>query len=585
MPPDDPLGRNGPTLDQFHRRRPAPSAAGSMDQQPCPYGKKCTYGNKCKYFHAERGNQPQKSVTDKLKEHSSQKINEVRARVNSRETSPGKHKCVETWESLHGAHFLFLVAGDPLTRTRSMQPLQRADSSNLFAQEKQALCRTRSTVPRLNVPPPPPPGTSVLPPPPPPPTSQPQAPGTPERQQQPYWLPHPPPPPPPTSSSDDKKPASLWSGQFNLGQLGTPASSLPDTSMPPPPPRSPWSHDPIVTSASTGSTASSVGGGADDTTNQHRKISRQLTINPYDPRIHHQGIPFPPPTDIPPPNMQRHLVQQQQQQQQQQQPQHSFGDHHAVTRNASAPEQLSSSSSRFAVAPPIPLCSTVTAAPGASALGSAVRHQQQQQQLQQQQQQPSKQHRDSGDQPAAVGSHLSSASSSDLHSHLHRMNSTSDSQLHKTLSQPVQQQPAQQQQQQHQQQQSSLYALQQQPRMLASAVSPLIGSGDGVWGTSGSSSPAAGGVVGAAALSEGADAIGGGSGSGSGSGGGGGSGGKRSSAADLSEARSNMYYHLAALFPEEQVLAAMTVMPEETNVQKICAYILCLNQARGSERN
>ena len=98
----------------------------------------CRYGNKCKFYHAERGNQPQKSVTEKLKETSSQKINEIRARTgNSRESSPG----------------------DPLTRTRSMQPLTRTES-HLLAQEKQAICRTRSTVPAVNLsaaqPPPPP---------------------------------------------------------------------------------------------------------------------------------------------------------------------------------------------------------------------------------------------------------------------------------------------------------------------------------------------------------------------------------------------------------------------------------------------
>ena len=68
MPPDDPLGRSGPTLDTF-LRVPASPAVGAApgSAQPCPYGKKCTYGNKCKFFHAERGNVPIKTVTDKLK--------------------------------------------------------------------------------------------------------------------------------------------------------------------------------------------------------------------------------------------------------------------------------------------------------------------------------------------------------------------------------------------------------------------------------------------------------------------------------------------------------------------------------------
>ncbi|KAF0297129.1 putative ribonuclease ZC3H12B [Amphibalanus amphitrite] len=68
MPPDDPLGRNGPTLDNFLRKSPRPS------ESLCPYGKKCTYGNKCKYYHPERGNQPQKSVTEKLAEHAQRSL-------------------------------------------------------------------------------------------------------------------------------------------------------------------------------------------------------------------------------------------------------------------------------------------------------------------------------------------------------------------------------------------------------------------------------------------------------------------------------------------------------------------------------
>ncbi|XP_397264.2 probable ribonuclease ZC3H12C isoform X2 [Apis mellifera] len=65
MPPDDPLGRSGPTLDNFLRIFPKKSDPAP----PCPYAKKCTYGNKCKFRHPERGPHPQKSVTEKLVEH------------------------------------------------------------------------------------------------------------------------------------------------------------------------------------------------------------------------------------------------------------------------------------------------------------------------------------------------------------------------------------------------------------------------------------------------------------------------------------------------------------------------------------
>lgn len=65
MPPDDPLGRSGPTLDNFLRTQPKKSEPPPL----CPYGKKCTYGNKCKYNHPERGPLPHKSVTERLSEH------------------------------------------------------------------------------------------------------------------------------------------------------------------------------------------------------------------------------------------------------------------------------------------------------------------------------------------------------------------------------------------------------------------------------------------------------------------------------------------------------------------------------------
>ncbi|KAM8977387.1 endoribonuclease ZC3H12A [Pelodytes ibericus] len=65
MPPDDPLGRHGPNLDDFLRKK----AAGSENKKmQCPYGKKCTYGMKCKFYHPERINQTQRSVADELRE-------------------------------------------------------------------------------------------------------------------------------------------------------------------------------------------------------------------------------------------------------------------------------------------------------------------------------------------------------------------------------------------------------------------------------------------------------------------------------------------------------------------------------------
>ena len=65
MPPDDPLGRRGPSLDNFLQVEPLlPETL----PPTCPYGNKCTYGNKCRYYHPERGLQPHKSVLEKLAE-------------------------------------------------------------------------------------------------------------------------------------------------------------------------------------------------------------------------------------------------------------------------------------------------------------------------------------------------------------------------------------------------------------------------------------------------------------------------------------------------------------------------------------
>ena len=96
--------------------------------------------------------------------------------------------------------------------------------------------------------------------------------------------------------------------------------------------------------------------------------------------------------------------------------------------------------------------------------------------------------------PAPTAAPASASAVLDVHAHLHRLSSTSDSQLHKTLSHPAHhQQPQQQQQQQQVQYQPHQRQQQQRPIVpMASAVSPLIGHGDGVWETSSTASGSGG---------------------------------------------------------------------------------------------
>ncbi|XP_005925638.1 endoribonuclease ZC3H12A [Haplochromis burtoni] len=79
MPPDDPLGRHGPSLDNFLRKKPRPT---EQQRQLCPYEKKCTYGIKCKFYHPERVNQPYLSLADELREKA--QISTVKEERNAR---------------------------------------------------------------------------------------------------------------------------------------------------------------------------------------------------------------------------------------------------------------------------------------------------------------------------------------------------------------------------------------------------------------------------------------------------------------------------------------------------------------------
>lgn len=47
MPPDDPLGRHGPSLENFLRKRPV---VPEHKKQPCPYGKSLLTFEQCSIF-------------------------------------------------------------------------------------------------------------------------------------------------------------------------------------------------------------------------------------------------------------------------------------------------------------------------------------------------------------------------------------------------------------------------------------------------------------------------------------------------------------------------------------------------------
>ncbi|XP_058061291.1 probable ribonuclease ZC3H12C [Anopheles bellator] len=120
MPPDDPLGRSGPTLDNFLRMQPRKGDP----PPPCPYGKKCTYGNKCKFYHPERGSLPHKSVTERLSEYAARHL-QARSGLDA------------------GGGGRSAVQGKSLS-----VPLSNSSSETSPINEKRkALCRTRSNVP------------------------------------------------------------------------------------------------------------------------------------------------------------------------------------------------------------------------------------------------------------------------------------------------------------------------------------------------------------------------------------------------------------------------------------------------------
>ncbi|CAD7088549.1 unnamed protein product [Hermetia illucens] len=253
MPPDDPLGRSGPTLDNFLRIQPKKGDP----PPPCPYGKKCTYGNKCKFHHPERGLGPHKSVTERLSEHAARHLS---ARNSSSES-----------------------VRQPVQGKSLSVPLSGAsDSNSTERSSRKALCRTRSGAPDCA-------------------TAKPSALTQPTPQQQPQQSPIPAWDPStchpasdtnhinfPKSHSIENISREAYSTHPHLGLHPSYASlwSASGTQAPSTAPQA--GASPVSSSATSKQLSANNSEPVDESINLHKKLRRQLTLNPAgcDPRIY-----------------------------------------------------------------------------------------------------------------------------------------------------------------------------------------------------------------------------------------------------------------------------------------------------------
>ena len=287
VPPDDPLGRNGPTLEWFLRKGGGRDPRGA----PCPYARKCTYGNKCKYQHPERGPAPLKSVTERLQE-------QAQKHRLARDASPGARRggifedfpdrldeyITSSFNLCENNHLRYLIksfffSGETLRGKSLSLPVGVAEVS-----AKKPLARTHSSVPPMS---------ALADPAPPPLTAAPQL------ESSPHLLPHPdarPPLAPRDAPADHPRldplgrpldRSSLYKSESALYPSGSvmyygnwlsPTSPYPTPTQAPHLPPNP--HLPLSKQVSDPDPR-------EDKPQQHRKLERQLTLNPtYDSRLY-----------------------------------------------------------------------------------------------------------------------------------------------------------------------------------------------------------------------------------------------------------------------------------------------------------
>ncbi|XP_075706649.1 endoribonuclease ZC3H12A [Rhinoderma darwinii] len=123
MPPDDPMGRKGPNLDDFLRKRPI---GPEYKKVQCPYGKKCTYGMKCKFYHPERINQTQRSVADELRDNARLSPTNGNTYLEDKKTRKMSVAEISTVDSDFTS-----MQKPPLERTGSSQKSRTSDKNKL----------------------------------------------------------------------------------------------------------------------------------------------------------------------------------------------------------------------------------------------------------------------------------------------------------------------------------------------------------------------------------------------------------------------------------------------------------------------
>ena len=133
MVPDDPLGRHGPSLDDFLRK-------GTLTHPKiCPFLKNCTFGLKCRYYHPERD--PNRNTRQTTSRGAPKKENEPE--VKAHEIGSENLRCRSSTEYLQTSRTILVADGSKptyqsqITRGRHNDIVSRGPPSRVIPHSNQ----------------------------------------------------------------------------------------------------------------------------------------------------------------------------------------------------------------------------------------------------------------------------------------------------------------------------------------------------------------------------------------------------------------------------------------------------------------